>query len=74
MEKLWTDEVIIETVWKNFMTKLLAEWEGVILWVRIQRRMRVVDSSDSRDCNPVDSNVNSQRRVSCYPWRCPIKS
>jgi len=32
MEKLWTDEVIIETVWKNFMTKLLAEWEGVILW------------------------------------------
>jgi hypothetical protein len=41
MEKLWTDEVIIETVWKNFMTKLLAEWEGVILWVRIQRRMCV---------------------------------
>ena len=38
MEKLWTDEVIIETVWKNFMTKLLAEWEGVILWVR---RIRV---------------------------------
>jgi hypothetical protein len=41
MEKLWTDEVIIETVWKNFMTRLLAEWEGVILWVRIQHRMRV---------------------------------
>ena len=34
MEKLWTDEVIIETVWKSFMTKLLEEWEGVILWVR----------------------------------------
>jgi hypothetical protein len=72
MEKLWTDEVIIETVWKNFMTKLLAEWEGVILWVRIQRRMR--GYSDSRDCNPVHSDVNSQRRVSCYPWRHPIKS
>jgi hypothetical protein len=41
MEKLWTDEVIIETVWKNFMSKLLAEWEGVILWVRIQRHNRV---------------------------------
>jgi hypothetical protein len=37
MEKLWTDEVIIETVWNKFMTKLLAEWEGVILWVRVQR-------------------------------------
>ncbi|KAH9979764.1 hypothetical protein BJV74DRAFT_121406 [Russula compacta] len=32
MEKLWTDEVIIETVWKSFMTKLLGEWEDVILW------------------------------------------
>ncbi|KAH9962948.1 hypothetical protein BC827DRAFT_1375672, partial [Russula dissimulans] len=32
MEKLWTDEVIIETVWKSFMTKLLEEWEDVILW------------------------------------------
>ena len=36
MEKLWTDGVIIETVWKSSMTKLLAEWERVILWVRIQ--------------------------------------
>ena len=34
---MWTDEVIIETVWNKFMTKLLAEWEGVILWVRVQR-------------------------------------
>jgi len=33
MERLWTDEVIIETVWKTFMSKLLGEWEGVILWV-----------------------------------------
>ena len=41
MEKLWTDDTIIETVWKNFMGKLLGEWEGVILWVGIQRRMRV---------------------------------
>jgi len=35
MEKLWKDEVIIKTVWKNFMTTLLQEWNGVILWVRI---------------------------------------
>jgi hypothetical protein len=35
MERLWTDEVIIETVWKNFMTTLLQEWDYVILWVRI---------------------------------------
>jgi hypothetical protein len=33
VERLWTDEVIIETVWKSFMAKLLEEWEDVILWV-----------------------------------------
>lgn len=74
MEKLWTDEVIIETVWKNFMTKLLAEWEGVILWVRIQRRIRVWLASGSRDCQPVNRDVNSQRRVSCDTRRYHIKS
>ena len=38
MEILWTDDIIIEMVWKSLMTKLLAEWHDVILWVRIQRR------------------------------------
>ncbi|KAI0289786.1 hypothetical protein B0F90DRAFT_1672279 [Multifurca ochricompacta] len=32
VEKLWTDEIIIETVWKSFMTELLEEWDDVILW------------------------------------------
>ncbi|KAH9981642.1 hypothetical protein BJV74DRAFT_887437 [Russula compacta] len=32
MEELWTDEVIIVTAWKDFMTKLLDEWNGLILW------------------------------------------
>ncbi|KAF8256627.1 hypothetical protein EI94DRAFT_277482 [Lactarius quietus] len=32
VEKLWTDEIIIERVWKTFMTKLLGEWEELILW------------------------------------------
>ncbi|KAF8257609.1 hypothetical protein EI94DRAFT_1757514 [Lactarius quietus] len=32
LEKLWTDEVIIETVWKSFMEKLLHEWGELILW------------------------------------------
>jgi len=32
MEKLWTDEMIKEADWKRFITKLLAQWESVILW------------------------------------------
>ena len=35
MEKLWIDDVIIESVWKKFMSKLLGEWNDLILWVRV---------------------------------------
>ena len=38
IEQLWTDDVIIQSLWKSFMTEMLAEWHDVILWVRIQRR------------------------------------
>ena len=34
MEKLWTDDFIFESVWKTFMSKLLGEWNSLILWVR----------------------------------------
>ncbi|KAH9003374.1 hypothetical protein EDB86DRAFT_2891767 [Lactarius hatsudake] len=32
INKLWTDEIIIETVWKGFMSKLVGEWGELILW------------------------------------------
>ena len=48
MEELWTDEVIIQPIWNNFMTNLLMEWEGVALWVGIQLR-DVIGSLCSRD-------------------------
>ena len=50
MEKLWTDDNIIEMVWKSLMTKLLAEWHDVILWVRIQFRL-VIGSFVLRVCS-----------------------
>jgi len=36
METVWTDEVVIERAWKSFMTKLLSEWNDLILWVRFR--------------------------------------
>ena len=33
IEKLWTDDVITEPVWKSFVSKLLGEWNDLILWV-----------------------------------------
>ncbi|KAH9059584.1 hypothetical protein EDB87DRAFT_1577599 [Lactarius vividus] len=31
MEKVWTDEIIIERVWRGFTTKLVGGWEELIL-------------------------------------------
>jgi hypothetical protein len=73
MERLWTDEVIIETAWKNVMDKLLREWTDIILWVRIQRR-NLIGSPVLRDCYLVDSDANGQCRLSCNPWGSPFKS
>ena len=39
VEKLWTDDIIIEAVWRRFISKLLAEWEELILWVCVQTRI-----------------------------------
>jgi len=33
MEELWTDSIILQSVWKSFMDKLLGEWDEIILWV-----------------------------------------
>ena len=71
--KQWTDEIIIKVVWKSFMTKLVDEWDGLILWVRIQRR-NGLGSPVSRDYYLVDSDANGQRQLSRYPGRSPFKS
>ncbi|KAH9164845.1 hypothetical protein EDB89DRAFT_2247042 [Lactarius sanguifluus] len=31
IEKLWTDEIIIDTAWKSFIPKLLEEWQELML-------------------------------------------
>ena len=33
IEKLWTDEIIIDAAWKTFVPKLLEEWQELILLV-----------------------------------------
>jgi hypothetical protein len=33
IEKLWTDEIIIDAAWKSFVPKLLEEWQELILLV-----------------------------------------
>jgi len=72
MEKLWTDEIIIEAVWKTFMARLLGEWEGVVLCVRCNVPSGY--SSFSPDFSSVDLDSYGQCGLSRYPWRRPIQS
>src|ERR1700761_4208542 len=34
IEKLWTDQIIIDAAWKDFVPRLLEEWQELILVVR----------------------------------------
>ena len=45
VEILWIDEIIIESLWKSFMTEMVAEWHDVILWVGIQRHNVIISWS-----------------------------
>jgi hypothetical protein len=33
LEKLWTDEIIVEALWREFMQKLVSEWTEFVLYV-----------------------------------------
>jgi len=72
MEKLWTDEVIIETVWKTFMSKLLGEWEDVILWVRLNSNVAVFHTHMTCTIQ-VHRDAYSKRGISRHSRRNPIQ-
>jgi hypothetical protein len=33
LEKLWTDDIIVEALWRDFMQKLVSEWTDFVLYV-----------------------------------------
>ncbi|KAI9438581.1 hypothetical protein H4582DRAFT_182781 [Lactarius indigo] len=61
IQKLWTDEIIIETVWKGFMTKLVGEWEELILWSTV---MLTANVGFLAITGVVISNINSSGMTS----------
>jgi len=36
LNKLWTDKIVVEALWKEFMEKLVSEWTGFVLYVSLQ--------------------------------------
>ncbi len=69
LEKLWTDEVIIETVWKNFMIKLLEEWGELILWVCRSAATKTGFLNFILLTTLVDRDAYSKRWIPCHTWR-----
>ena len=33
LEKVWTDKIIVEALWKEYMQKLVSEWTDFVLYV-----------------------------------------
>ncbi len=33
LEKVWTDKIVVEALWKEFMQKLVSEWTEFVLYV-----------------------------------------
>jgi hypothetical protein len=70
MEKLWTDDIIIESVWKKFMSKLLGEWNDLILWVRSQSCVAETRALEPYvTYYPVNRDACGQRQLSCCARR-----
>jgi hypothetical protein len=69
LEKLWTDDIIVEALWREFMQKLVSEWTDFVLYVSpgfpFQRTPRVLTLVNAT----VNSDACSKCRVSSYP-RC----
>jgi len=41
IEEVWMDGVILPRIWKSFMSKLLGEWDGIILWSTVMLTVNV---------------------------------
>ena len=40
LEKLWTDKIIVEGHWREFMQKLVSEWTDFVLYVSPRRLIK----------------------------------
>ena len=40
LEKLWTDKIIVEGHWREFMQKLVSEWTDFVLYVSPRRLVK----------------------------------
>jgi hypothetical protein len=71
LEKLWTDEIIVEALWRDFMQKLVSEWTDFVLYVSLHSRSLLKEIPPVlTPVNPtVDSDARRKCRVSSNP-RC----
>jgi hypothetical protein len=73
LEKLWTDDIIVEALWRDFMQKLVSEWTDFVLYVSSRFLLQEMPSVFTPVNPTVDSNARRKCRVSSYSrcYRCP---
>jgi hypothetical protein len=69
LEMLWTDDIIVEALWRDFMQKLVSEWTDFVLYVSPGFPFQEVPPFLTLMNATVDSNARRKCRVSSYS-RC----
>ena len=59
LEKLWTDNIIVEALWREFMQKLVSEWTDFVLYVSPR------GAQTTPVLTLVNPTVNSDARCKC---------
>ena len=65
LEKLWTDDIIVEALWRDFMQKLVTEWTEFVLYVR----SRFSPLRYPAHLKLVNATVNGDAR-----WKCCVSN
>ena len=73
LEKLWTDKIIVEAHWTEFMQKLLSEWTEFVLYVSPGFLSSKRPDAFLTLSAIVNSDARRKCRISSYP-RCYCRS
>ena len=80
LEKLWTDKIIVEALWREFMEKLVSEWTEFVLYVCLRLPLSAQTTPILTLINPtVNSDacfkcgVSSYPRCHCRPFELPFE-
>ena len=75
LKRVWTDELVIEEIWRSFMQKLVTEWVEFVLYVSCAFCTFEIKEWHHFDTTQltVDRHAHCKCRIYCHSRRCLIR-